>query len=51
MRQSIEIAAGTRSTMPNSAVSCSRMAPSHNQNRELQPEMMVRMTAPEPRSA
>ena len=50
MRQSMASAVGMSRTMPKSEVSCSRMAPSQSQKRELQPETMVRMTVPEPRA-
>ena len=45
MRASMRIAVGTSSTMPTSAVSCSRSAPSHSQNSPSVPCRMVRTTA------
>ena len=51
MRTSMLIAVGTSSTMLTSAVSCSRMAPSHSQNRLSVPCRIERTTAPDPRSA
>ena len=51
MRASMLIAVGTSSTMPTMAVSCSRRAPSHSQNRLSVPCRIERTTALEPRSA
>ena len=51
MRPSMLIAVGTNSRMLTRAVSCSRIAPSHNQNRLSVPYRIERTTALEPRSA